>query len=344
MKVVSRLAGAALLAGAAIVLAQPANAQAPAAPAVPPAQQPFAAGQPLGVTVNNVYTPMSNNVKVYGAIVNGEACVYDETRGLIVVPSRGAAQNQNPNDGYISLFNHDGSVHTAKWIGVNRNGLILNQPQGTDIANGILYTADRDGGTRNADPTKPDLPLVSVIRKFDMKTGAPAGEIKNPETAGLNDIAVSADGTIYGTQTGVGGTTPDPTTWKVFKITAAGVVSELVKGPPLLSPNGIAIDNDGNLVVVGNTVDVLTFSPAGQLLKTEKTAQPGNDGIVIMKDGTKYVSSVQQGGISRIRPGQPPELIATGVPNAASMCYDSGANQLVIPMNQNNAMALIPLR
>ena len=338
MKLAQRLTGAALLAGAAIALFQPTAAHAQAAPAAPPAPQPFDAGRPLGVTLNNVYTPMSSNVKVYGAIVNGEACVYDETRGLIVVPSRGFAQDALPNDGYISFFNHDGSVHTSKWIGFTRNGLTLNQPQGTDIANGILYTADRDGGLRNPEAGKPPLPLVSVIRKLDMKTGAPAGEIKNPETTGLNDIAVHADGTIYGTQS----TADDP---KVFKITAAGVVSELIKGLPLVSPNGIALDNDGNLVVVGNTTDVFVFSRTdGKLLKTLKTSQPGNDGIVILKDGTIYVSSVQQGGIARIHPGQAPELIATGIPNAASMCYDSGANQLVIPMNQNNAMAIVKLQ
>jgi hypothetical protein len=264
--------------------------------------------------------------------------VYDEARGLIIVPSRGAPQDQNPNDGWMSLFNHDGSVHTAKWIGVNRNGLVLNQPQGTDIANGVIYTADRDGGLRNEVAGQPPQPTVSVIRKFDLKTGMPMGEIKNPESAGLNDIAVAADGTIYGTQS----TATDP---KVFKITAAGVVTELVKGAPLMAPNGIALDNDGNLVVVGNTTDVLVLSPAdGKVLKTLKTAQPGNDGVVIMKDGTIYISSVQQGGISRIRPGQPPEMIATGIPNAASMCYDSGANQLVIPMNQNNAIAIVKLQ
>ncbi len=65
---------------------------------------------------------------------------------------------------------------------------------------------------------------------------------------------------------------------------------------------------------------------------------------MIMPDGTKYVSSVRQGGISRIRPGQRAELIATNIPSAASMCYDAGANQLVIPMNPNNAVALVPLR
>ena len=53
---------------------------------------------------------------------------------------------------------------------------------------------------------------------------------------------------------------------------------------------------------------MLTFSPTGQLLRTENAAQAGNDGLVVMPDGTKYVSSVQNGGVSRIRPGQPAEL------------------------------------
>jgi hypothetical protein len=63
-----------------------------------------------------------------------------------------------------------------------------------------------------------------------------------------------------------------------------------------------------------------------------------------MPDGTKYVSSVQNGGVSRIRPGQPAELIAQNIPSAASMCYDAGANQLVIPMNANNGLAFIRLQ
>ena len=33
-----------------------------------------------------------------------------------------------------------------------------------------------------------------------------------------------------------------------------------------------------------------------------------------MPDGTKYVSSVILGGVSRIRPGQAPELIAQNIP------------------------------
>ncbi len=330
---IERVVPAFLLTGLAVnsVVAQE-NANAPAA-------KPFVAGQPLGVTLQGTYTPMSKNVKVYGAVVNAESCSYDAARGVIVVPNRGADQNQIPNDGFVSLLNHDGSVHTAKWIGATREGLILNHPTGSDIVNGVLYVADIDGGRTATEPT------VAVIRKFDMKTGAPAGELRQPQSPGLNDIAVAADGTIYSTQTRVPGQKPEPGHSKVFKTTAQGAVSELIVGPPLRAPNGIALDNDGNLVVVNiDNNEVMTFSLDGKLLKTEHAVQPGNDGLVITKDGTKYVSSVREGGVSRIRPGQPAELIASGIPSAASMCYDAGANQLVIPMNPNNGVAIIPLR
>jgi sugar lactone lactonase YvrE len=177
-----------------------------------------------------------------------------------------------------------------------------------------------------------------------MKTGAPAGEVRVDKSTGFNDIEVAEDGTIYGTQTGSGGQTPDPTSWQLWKVTPAGSASILVQGAPLRQPNGVAFDPQGNVVVVniGNN-QVLTFSPTGQLLRTEQAAQSGNDGLVIMADGTKYVSSVVNGGVSRIRPGAQAELIAQNIPNAASMCYDAGANQLVIPMNANNALAFVPL-
>ncbi len=299
----------------------------PAAPAAP-----FAAGLPLGVTTDGKRTPMSSNVKVYGAYNFAESCSYDAERGLIAAVNRGANNGEIMNDGFVSLINHDGSVHTAKWIGDTRNGLTLNSPLGSDIANGKLYVADRDGDV-------PGQPSVSVIRMFDMKTGAPAGEIRTPESGWFNDLAVARDGTIYASQTGGG-----QVAQRVFKITPNGTASIFIDGAPLAQPNGVAIDNDGNIVVVNiGSAAVQTFSPDGKLVKTEMAVQPGNDGLVIMRDGTKYVSSVRQGGVSRIRPGQPAELIASGIPAAASMCYDAGANQLVIPMNPNNAMAFVKL-
>ena len=316
----------------------------------PPAPQPFAVGNRLGLPINpaadGAFEATSPNVKVYGAIYSAESCSYDPARGVIVVPNRGVAQNVQTNNAWVSFLNHDGSIHTARWIGIQNPAdrtaltppLVLNEPYGSDIVNGMLYLADRDGGTSPSDPS------VAVVRRFNLQTGAPAGEFRVERSPWFNDIEVADNGTIYATQTGVGGEKPDPSTWVVWKIAPDGAASIFAQGAPLRQPNGIALDPQGNIVVLNmGTTEVLTFSPEGKLLRTENAAQAGSDGLVIMPDGTKYVSSVQNGGVSRIRPGQPAELIARNIPNAASMCYDAGAKQLVIPMNANNALAFVPL-
>jgi len=316
-----------------------------------PGPQPFSVGNRVGLPVtpgpDGAFEPISPSVKVYGAIYSAESCSYDAERGLIVVPNRGVPQNVQANNAWVAFINHDGSVHTARWIGVQgpaeraslTPALVLNEPYGSDIANGMLYVADRDGGTTANEPS------VAVVRRFNMRTGAPAGEIRVERSTWFNDIEVADDGTVYATQTGDRGATPDASTWQVWKLSPDGSASIFVQGAPLRQPNGVAIDPQGNIVVVNVGDDaVLTFSRDGRLVKTEHAAQAGNDGLVIMPDGTKYVSSVLNGGVSRIRPGGAAELIARNIPSAASMCYDAGARQLVIPMNANNALAFVPLQ
>ena len=333
--------------GGALLVAAALHAQQPAAQG----PQPYMLGNPLGLPINpapnGTFAPISPNVKVYGSIHSAESCSYDPGRDVIVVPNRGVPQNVQTNNAWVSFINHDGSVHTSRWIGVQNPGeqrtslnppLVLNEPYGSDISNGVLYLADRDGGTTANEPS------VAVIRRFNLQTGAPAGETRVEKVAWFNDIEVADDGTVYATVTGVGGDKPDPATWQVWKIARDGAAAIFVQGAPLRQPNGVAFDPQGNIVVVniGNN-EVLTFSPAGQLVKTETAAQAGNDGLVIMPDGVKYVSSVINGGVSRMRPNQPAELIARNIPSAASMCYDAGGKQLVIPMNPNNGLAFVPL-
>jgi len=289
------------------------HAYAQAAPAAPPAQ-PFAAGTPL---------KLMPNTKVYGSFRFAESLSYDAERDLYVAINAGMPQDVVPNDGYVSLINPDGTVNTLKWIGVTRNGLTLNHPLGSDIINGRLYVVD-----------------VNTIRWFDMTTGEPRGSVAVPEATRFNDLEVAPDGTIYATQTG----DQNSDTWKVFKVTPQGQASVFVSGAPLRQPNGIGLDAQGNVVVVNiGSNDVHTFSPLGQLIATEQAVDAGNDGLVVLPDGTKYVSSVRQGTVSRIRPGQKAEIVASGIPSAASMTYDSKRNRLVIPMNDWNAIAIVDL-
>ncbi len=297
------------------------------------------------------FAPASKQVKMFGALYSVESCVYDPGRGVIVAPSRGVAQNVRTNDAWIAFINHDGSVHTPRWVGIQNPGperdamtppLVFNEPLGSFLHKGVLYFADRDGGAANSANPGQLTPVVAVVRTFDLTTGRPLKSIPVPGSTGLNDLAVAGDGTIYGTNTGAA---DRPETWAIYKVTPDGQTSVLAQGAPLNLPNGIELDGNGNIVVVNvGTADVITYSPDGRVVRTEQAAQSGNDGLVIMPDGVKFVSSVRLGGVSMMVPGKPARLIAENIPSAASMCYDSGANQLVIPLNANNGLAFVPLK
>jgi hypothetical protein len=294
---------AALVIAAAIATASPILAQGAGT---------FEAGEPLD---------LMPNTRVYGSFHFTESCSYDAARDLYVAPSVG---NRGQDDGYVSLINPDGTVHTPKWIGVNRGGLTLNDPLGSDIENGMLYLADRN-----------------VVRWFDMTTGAPTGSAVVEDAVSFNDLEVAGDGTVYMSQTGAAdGSVPE----RVYRLAPDGTSSIFVDGAPLSRPNGVAFDTDGNIVVVNiGSRDVLTFDPSGELIRTEQSNDAVNDGIVILDDGTKYVSSVGVGTITRIRPGGQPEVVATGIPSAASICYDSRRDRIIVPMNSWFSLAFVEL-
>ena len=282
----------------------------------PEAQQPFRAGSPLETTPN---------VKVYGSFHFAESCSYDPIRDVYVAPSVGNRGEEFANDGYVSLINPDGTVHTLKWIGETRDGLTLHDPLGSDVANGRFYVVDGN-----------------VVRWFDLTSGQPIGSAVVEGGVRFNDLEVAGDGTVYMTQTGAeDGSIPE----RIYRLTPDGESSVFVDGLPLTRPNGIAFDPDGNIVVVNvGSADVLTFSPSGELLRTEQSLDPGNDGLVVLEDGTKYVSSVRQGTVARIRPGEAAEMVASGIPSAASMCYDPTRERLIVPMNSWFALAFVELR
>jgi len=283
--------------------------------------QEFTVGKPLGATNQaGNFIPMSSNVTVYGSFHFAESCTFDSQRNLILAMNRGNRNEIPDNDGYVSLINPNGSVHTTKWIGSSRDGLELHDPIGSVLSNGILYTADT--GSRH-------------VRSFDLETGKPLKSISIPGKGFINGIAATAEGMVYLSDSRAG---------LVYEITVDGNVSIFAEGEPLSSPNGVAMDNEGNIVVVnmGNSA-VTTFDPSGNIVKTENAIEGGGDGVVVLKDGTKYVSSVRYGSVSKIDKNGNSEIIAQGIPNAASMCYDSIQNQLVIPMNPHYALAFIKL-
>ena len=193
--------------------------------AVPVAAQDFVAGEPIGaLSEAGEWRPMSDNVKVFGSFHFSESCTFDPDKNLVLAMNAGNRVEDDDDDGYVSLINPDGSVHTPKWIGATRDGLELHDPLGSAISNGVLYTVDS-----------------GYVRLFDLATGRPQRSIPVPGSTLLNGIAVADDGTIYASNT--------RPTGQLWKVTAGGEVSLFAEGAPLEAPNGVAIDQDGNIVV-----------------------------------------------------------------------------------------------
>ena len=138
------------------------------------------------------------------------------TRGLIVVPNRGVPQNVQTNNAWVSFINHDGSVHTARWIGVQNPA----DRASADAAAGAERAVRQRHRQRRALPRRSRrrhraraIRASPSIRKFDMKTGAPAGEITRRQ--GRRGSTTSRSPTTAPStrrMTGVGGQTPDPAT------------------------------------------------------------------------------------------------------------------------------------
>src|SRR5690606_14754184 len=207
-----------IVCGAAVLLSSTAFGQDEA--------KPFSAGSPLDtVTEAGEPTTRTGDVRVLGSFRFAESCTFEPERNLLVVMNGGAPQDVLENDGYVSLLNPDGTVHTSKWIGATRDGLTLNHPLGSAIADGTLYAAD-----------------INVVRTFDLATGEPGDAYEIPDATFLNGIGVSSDGTIYVSNT------REPE--RIYQITSDGEVSVFLEGAPLAAPNGVAIDPEGNIVVV----------------------------------------------------------------------------------------------
>ena len=168
-------------------------------------ERPFPVGNPLGLpvapAVDGGFKPISANVKVYGSVYSAESCTYDAERGVLVVPNRGVPPSIEVNNAWITLLNHDGSVHTSRWLGLQNAGaqrdtltppLRLNEPYGSDLVNGVLYLADREGGTN------PNDPIISVIHGLRYQQTGDTGQLEL-QTQHLNRSLrqLTGDGTSF---------------------------------------------------------------------------------------------------------------------------------------------------
>lgn len=250
-------------------------------------------------------------VASYGGFNAPESVTYDAAGDRYFVANAGAFGPAN--DAFISIVNPDGTTATRQWV-AGSDEKPFAQALGTAIHAGSLYVCDGNN-----------------IRLFDLETAAQTSLITIEGAQFLNDLDVAADGTVYVTDTGSG---------TIYRVTTDGTATPFVTGE--MQPNGLELDADGNVVVVGIGSPALkTFSAAdGSLISEVTLPEAGNDGIIVLPDA-KIVSSVTTGKIFEVANDGTITTLAEGIPSAASIEYDSRRDRVVIPQLQANTLTFV---
>jgi sugar lactone lactonase YvrE len=232
------------------------------------------------------------------------------------------------DNGYIAKIDPEtGKVTEGKWIDGAKDTVKLDAPKGMGIANGVLYVAD-----------------INVVRKFDAKTGEPKGEVKIDGATFLNDIAVTADGGILVSDSGLDAKFASTGTDAIYSIGADDKVKPLIKDKALAGPNGILAGDAGAVwAVTFGSGEVYAVDAKGKKAAGQKLPKGQLDGIVALDGGEYLISSWEGSAIYRGKPGGEWKAVVENVKSPADIGWDAKRKRILIPIFMGNSVILQPL-
>lgn len=204
------------------------------------------------------YSPMKL-VKLWESdtlFTTAESVIFDKKSKVIYVSNIEGQPWEEDGKGSIGKLSLDGKVINARWV----TG--LNAPKGLGIVNGKLYVAD------NVKLIEIDQKSGKILHKYEVK-----------DCQGLNDVATTADGSVYFTDSEKG----------VVHLLKDGVVSTVVNG--LGGSNGIFYETDRLLLGTwsDSCLTVYNFKTQNKTIFAKNLPQP--DGIEAIGNGSYLVST-----------------------------------------------------
>lgn len=277
---------------------------------------------PMPMTTSPTATATATAPQRLTGFQTPESVLYDADQDVYFVSNINGEPTAADDNGFISRINPDTLQIDLKWIDAAKPDILLNAPKGLGILGEDLYVAD-----------------LTVVRKFNRKTGKPDGEIKIPGSTFLNDIA--SDGkSVYVTDSGMkaGAKGFEPTgTDAVWKITN-GKPEKIASGSDLNRPNGVEIA-DGKVWVVSFGANELYQVDKGKKTNVAKLPKGSLDGLVHMSDGSFLVSSWEGKAVYRGKESAF-QTIVDNVDSPADIGYDAKRHRLLIPHFMENVVTI----
>jgi hypothetical protein len=283
-------------------------------PAPPPKAEKALAPTPVFRITEGISTP--------------ESVLYDEANDRYLVSNINGKPDEADNNGYISEISPDGKLLKEKFIAGGVAKVKLDAPKGTGISGGVLYVSD-----------------ITVVRKFDLKTGAPKGDIPIPGATFLNDIAVAKDGRVFVSDSGIktGASGFEPTGTDAVYVIEKGKLKTVAKSKDLGGPNGLLAVDKGVLVVTFGGDEIYRLDEKGVKADATKLPEGGLDGIAQAGD-TLLVSSWKGSAVYRGTLGGKFELALGELKGPADIGFDSKRKRLLVPRFLESAVEVYDLK
>jgi hypothetical protein len=255
-----------------------------------------------------------------------ESAIYDPAADVFVVSNINGGPAEVDDNGFISKIAPDGKVAELKWIDGARPDVKLDAPKGMAISGDFLWVAD-----------------ITVVRKFDPRTGAPKGEVTVPGATFLNDVVAGDDGSVYVTDSGVDAQLQPSGTDAVHHIAKDGKVTPLVKSKDLGAPNGIVRVAGSVWVVTFGSGEIYEVTAKGERQASVKPPKGQLDGVLARPDGELLVTSWEGKAVYAGMPGGAWRTLLADVEAPADVSWDSKRNVLLVTQFTTNALILLPL-
>jgi hypothetical protein len=268
------------------------------------------------------------SVAKYTGFAAPESVLYDAENDRYLVSSIVGKPTDKDNNGFISILSPEGTVTTLKWIEGGQHKVKLNGPKGLAIAGGLLYVAD-----------------IDVVRKFDLTSGAPKGEIAFPGATFLNDLASGPDGKVYVSDSGIKLSEKgmEPTKTDAVYVIEKGKAKAIAKSTDLGGPNGLLVTDKGVVVVTFASGEVYRLDEKGKRQDVTKPPQGALDGVVALGDSL-LVSSWQASAVYKGKLGGTFEVVLGDQKSPADIGYDTKRGRLLVPRMTEDTVEVFELK
>ncbi len=259
-----------------------------------------------------------------------EGVLYDHASDRYLVSNINGKPLDRDNNGFIAVVSPEGAMVAAKWIAGGAGGVTLHAPKGMAIDQGVLYVAD-----------------IDVLRTFDLKTGAPKGDIALTGASFANDVAadttnhkiyVSDSGMAAG-KDGFDGTGSDGV-WVVTGTSAKVFFANKDLG----RPNGLWVQGKDLYVNFFGSADVAKLDAKKGKLEVTTAPAGGGDGLYVAADGTVWTSSWAASAVFKGKLGGAFTPAVQNVAAPADFAVDTKRNRLVVPRFTDNALEIFEMK